>query len=364
MSNQINRQRLTVSEWLLLYIVTTYAPTTRLVSQMTIIKAKEMAWLVPIASCIVYIPLLAVVAVIVKKFQGMSYIDILTSVFGKWAGKAVGTLLLLYLVVLLSMYIRYSTDQLTTTIYIATDYRIFVFIELFAIFFMLRGGIATIARMNKIIFFLLVSQFVLLLIFMAKDMDLQNVTPVHTGGIPGVFDGLSYALCILGYVSFLLIVNDKVILHENFQKEFIRLGIFMITAFTLVIFWTLAIFGHRVTERLNYPFFQAVKGIIIFKGMTGMEALFLSLWLLSEFMIICLYSFCILHLARGIFNIKSELPFLSVFLVFIFLFSQYFCSNTFELQKFSRNISTPGNMVFAVALPFVVYAAGKIRKKI
>jgi hypothetical protein len=69
MSNQINRQRLTVSEWLLLYIVTTYAPTTRLVSQMTIIKAKEMAWLVPIASCIVYIPLLAVVAVIVNQFS-------------------------------------------------------------------------------------------------------------------------------------------------------------------------------------------------------------------------------------------------------------------------------------------------------
>ncbi|HBN82547.1 MAG TPA: hypothetical protein DDZ89_01755 [Clostridiales bacterium] len=364
MSNQIGKQRLTVSEWLLMYAVITYAPTTRALTQMTITNAKEMAWMVPVASCIVYVPLMAIIVSIVKKFQGKSFIDIMSACFGKTVSKILGVIIMVYLLVLLAMYIRYSTDQLTSTVYIGTDYRIFVFLELFAIFFMLRGGIATIGRMNKIVFFLLIIQFLLLLVFLVKELDINNVTPVHIGGIPNVLRSTLDVLSISGYVTFLLIFNDKVVIYDKFKKGFVRIGIFMITALTLIVFWTLSIFGWRIVEHLNYPFFQVVKGIIIFKGMTGMEALFLSLWLLSEFMIICFFSYCILHLAKGVFNIKSELPFISVFLVFMFLFTQYFCSNTLELQTFSRSIAFPTNIIITIVLPFMLFVVGKIRKKI
>lgn len=364
MNSNLTQQRLTVSEWLLLYVVITYAPTTRLVTQMTIIGAREMAWLVPLASCIVYAPFIAVLAGIVKKFQGKSYVDIMSSVFGKVIAKILGSVLIVHLTGLLALYIRYSTDQLTSTIYVGADYRIFLFIELFIVYFMLRGGIATIGRMNKMVFFLLILQFILLLIFLIKDMDLNNVTPIYRSGIPNVLKSTVYMLTITGYMSFLLVFNDRVTIYDGFRKEFIRTGIFMVTATTFIVFWTLAIFGWRIVENLNYPFFQAVKGIIIFKGMTGLESLFLSFWLLSEFANICFFSYCILHLIRGVFNIKSELPLVSVFLVFMFFFTQYFCSNTFELQTYSRKIIVPLNIILEVGLPFIIFFVGKIRKKI
>lgn len=364
MSDQIGKQRLTVSEWLLLYVVITYAPTTRIVTQMTVSRAKEMAWLTPVVSSFVYVPLLFVIYWLAKKFQGLSLIDIMSVCFGKAIGKLLGTVLMLYMTAMLALYIRYSADQLTSTIYVGTDYRIFVFIELLAVFFMLKGGIATIGRMNKIIFYLLVSQFTLLLIFLVKDIDINNVTPVYMGGVPSVLKSTVDVLSISGYVTYLMIFNDKVLLHDQFKKNFLHVGLFMITAITLIIFWTLSIFGWMIVENLNYPFFQVVKGIVIFKGMTGMEALFLSLWLLSEFMILCFFSYCILHLSRGIFNIRSELPFISVFLVFIFFFTQYFSSDALELQTFSRTVSIPVNIGMTIVLPFALWITGKIRKKI
>ena len=362
MSDYLRKQRLTLSECILLYIVFTYAPTTRLITQLTIETAHEAAWLIPLISCIIYVPLIAVVVTLMKKFEGRSYADIMSNVFGNPLAKVITIVLTVYLILLMALYIRYSTDQLTSTIYTGTDYRIFLFFGILSIFIILRSGIAVVGRMNKIVFVLLLVQFLLLLVLLLNDIKIENVTPIYVRDFSQFFTGSFYVTAIMGYVSFLLIFNDKIILHDKINREFIRAGIFLITASTLIIFWTLAIFGWNVTEKLNYPFFQAIKGVIVLNKVTGMEALFMSFWLLAEFINISFFCYCILHLLRGILKIKDELPLFSVFLIFMFFFSQIFSSNIVELQTFSRQIAVPVNNILAVGLPFAVYLTAKARK--
>jgi hypothetical protein len=67
---------------------------------------------------------------------------------------------------------------------------------------------------------------------------------------------------------------------------------------------------------------------------------------------------------KGIFNLNSETPLLTPLLGFAFFFAVYFSSDIFQITLFSANIVPYLNLSIGVALPFLLFGVGKIRKKI
>ena len=360
--NKLKTKKITLSQALLLYIVMVYTPIIRFVTKGTINMAHQSAWLTYIASLVFFVPLLFVLYKITKKFEGQSFHDILCRILGKPAGKTIAVVYLVWLMILLSLYIRYAIEKLVSSTYVGTDMTIISFFAVILIGIVLRYGIKVLARMNKVIFALGIVQLIIILVFLFPNISFENLTPITLPDIGPIFESSIYVMTISVYITFIFIFNDQIEYGEKPFRKFSFATIFLFAMTTLILIATIGMFGWELAGKLTFPFLSAVRNIEIFDLSAGFESLFISIWMLAEFITMSVFVYCIVRLIKNIFHLDSQTPALTAVVGFGFFFSIFICNTIFELVQFSESVAVVGNLVLGFAVPLAVFIIGKARK--
>jgi len=360
--NTTSNNKIPLLNALLIFLTAMYTPCIRYFLNEAVGAADQAAWLSYLASLIVFIPLLYVLCRVMQAFEGQSLATIMCRVFGKFAGKAVAIALMLWLFVLLSLYIKYSGETLVTTVYVGTDIRFIMFLAVALTALFLRFGLPVISRMNTIIFAVAVLQYVIILVLLFINFDPRNVTPISTEDVGPVINSTIYPLTLSVYITFIFIFNDQIRFGNRYTGKFVFAATFLTSANTGTVLAVLGIFGANLINKLKFPFHSAVENIAVLSGNTGIESLFISIWMMIESMLILIFAYMVIRLLREICGLKRQVPLLTAVMGLAYAFAIYLCSDVFELLDFSKYVVPWFNLTFGLGIPFALFIVAKARK--
>lgn len=357
-----DKGKISITQVFLLFLTFVYSATMRAIPAYAIKEAKQAAWLTPVVGLLVFVLLYFIIKSFVTKFPDQSFGDIVCKIMGKPIGKIIIVIYILWFLLLLGLYLRYFDERLLSSIYPNADLKIFIAIFLIVIGIVIRSGIVAIARMNKIIFAVLLVQFLLILIFMLNQIKTEHITPISQLDIVPVLHGSVGVAGIWVYFFFLFTMSDKIHITNKFNKGVLFSTIFLFAATIGVLILILGVFGANTAMQLPLPLLTAVKNIS--KEYTGLESLFLAIWTLADFITVGVFIYLTLRFIKSLFGLKNPMPLISILVIFIFFLAQFITNEVFELQALSSKIVLPFNIIIGLCVPIVIFLIGKVRKKL
>ena len=361
------KQKITLIGAVIILACMTYSPNIRYITNMAAKYAHQAAWLVPAASLVLFVPLYYVLYKLARGFEGQSLHDMTNKVFGKIAGKIICTILLLWLMILLGLYTKYSGEKLVSTVYVGTDIRILLFLLVVLVGIILRSGLKTFSRMNKFIFVFALAQFLFLCISMiATNFSFDNITPISASDIVPIARSIPYPISIWVYFTLFLIFNDQIQLDKRSPLVMSSAVAFIVIVNTILLFSVVGTLGWELTDKIAFPFLKATENIQLGSagGAGGFEAFFISIWMILEFVIVFFFVYTIVRLIRDIFRLNRPTPVLTAVLGFGYFFAIYICNDSYELFKFSEYIVPPVNLTLGLVMPVLLFITAKVRKLI
>lgn len=356
--------KISIRQAMLLFISLFYSPAVRFLVNFTAKNAKQASWLAPIISFALLILFFMMMQNIYKKHNDKSLSEIICSIAGKFFGKILLVIFLLWILMYDALYVRYYSERFTSSIYPNVSMNIFIGVMLIFVAIVLYSGIQTAARMNEIIFAVITATFFLLVLLVIVKIDVKKVTPVSYLDIFPIFKASIGVTGLWAYALIIFFFSDKINNKEKIQKIGFQVSWFLLIVATVLIVSTIGTLGYTVVERLPLPFLVAVKQISVFNTLEKIESIVVTVWVLSDFIVIYVFSYAALSIIKHVFYLSDYKPLIPIFLLMLYLLTLLISKNLFELQNFSEKVAVNLNVIITYILFPIIFLIGKIRKKI
>ena len=148
----------------------------------------------------------------------------------------------------------------------------------------------------------------------------------------------------------------------------------------LLLFWLntdiIGAFGHELTTRLSQPFFALVRNLVFFRSLERVEALVVSLWIFSDFILISLCLHAAQHAFRLVLGCQSEYRGERIlelghgrWVIWLcglgaILSGCFMAGEPETLEFWSRQLIPGINLSVALILLAGIYIIGRLRKRI
>ncbi|NLO37908.1 MAG: GerAB/ArcD/ProY family transporter [Ruminiclostridium sp.] len=347
-----------------MFMITIFSPAVRLVPSYCAQRANQAAWLSPLPAIALFSLLVLVWQSIYKKQGDKTMMDIYCDITGKIPGVILTVFYLIWLILLIALYVQYSSFKFVVSVYPNMSVSIFSISLLAGIAYTLRCGLTTLARLGEIVHPALVGVFIVLVILMLPNLKQDMLMPISYRSILPVLEGSVSIIGLVSYFSFVFILGDRINNKQAIRKTGLQTAVFFVIVFTVLIAITIGTFSSSVVARTQLPFLIAVKQISLFNTLEKIESIVVAIWVASDFVLISLFSLCALHIMKLLFNLSNTKHLISIFLVMIYIISAFFSDNLFELQKLSEILFLPGNILMGFIIPIFIFVIGKIRKKV
>ena len=357
-------KKISIRQAILILLTLTYTPTIRLIPAYAAQKAKQAAWLSPIVTFILLLLLVQIWQAIYKKYTNDSLMEIYRDIAGPVAGTVILVAYLIWMTVLGALYVRYFAMRLVGAIYANIDISIFIISMLAVVIYTLNFSLPTLARFNEVAFPFLAFVFCLLFIMMIPNFRTDFLTPVTARCILPVIRASVAPTGIVAYFSFLFIFGDRINNKENIGKSGLWMAVFFALMQISIIVSILCTFSYRIAQRTQLPYLTAVKQISLFDIFEKVESIVVSIWVLSDFMIICFFIICSLSILKSFFRLSDTRPLVSIYVVFTYILCMLLANNAFEMEKFSEELALLVNIILGFVIPALMFVIGKIRKKV
>lgn len=202
--------------------------------------SKQDAWIAVGIATFFGMGLIRFYVYLLKQLPGKNLFEIFTFCFGKWLGKVISFLYILYFIYIAARVLRDFCELITTVIFENTPIEIIAITMMIAISYMLYLGLEVFGRTSEV-FIPYVFTFIIFIgvaILFSGEMEFKNVQPILAEGFgpivkhifPGLltfpFGELITFMCIIPYVSntkkvgkvsiFAVLVSGLVIMYKRF----------------------------------------------------------------------------------------------------------------------------------------------------
>lgn len=336
-----------------------FSPAVRLFSSYVSSKGNQSGWMGPLIAGAVTAGFVFVLWLWVKTER--NYMEQLQYSLGTVGSKIIMVLYLLWGTGLVALHLRYYAERMVSTVYSELNMDIFILAMAGLCVYTLAKGLTTLGRMSEIILPIILTVSAALLILLTKNIEIQSLLPVaDTRSI------LHVSFCNLasfGYVTFLLFFTDNIHNTQHFRKNSI-ISITVITAFSVWMFVSvIGSFGPYLIEKLSYPFLTVVKQISIGEFIQHIEAFIITLWILSDFMIIAFIGAAMLKVLGALIGTKDTKEFILPYFALCAALVPTIGKNSHEMEYLSENIFIPLNILLLFLIPVVILIVGKMKDK-
>lgn len=357
------KDKISVRQLLFVFTVIVSSPATRFLPKYAAAKAAQAGWVSPVMSIVPLILLILIIDSILKKFEGQSMSEVINILLGKYLGKLVLVIYLLWTVLLSALYMRYYVERLTSSIYPHINNNVLLILTLIPIAYMLRSGFTVIARISEILLPFIGAMLVMLSIFLLYKIRVDNVLPIYFNDVVPIVKASYSSTGILGYLFLLFFLSDKVVNMKSFKTFGYITTYVNISSLMLVIFITNGVLGSSVAQRAPMPVLAAVKQVSILDTIENIEAIIIAIWIFADFTLISTFFVVTLNLIKSIFKLSNTKPLINIFAVLLYFLSMGISSNKFELEKFSNILFIPVSLLLGYGFPIILFALSMFKKR-
>jgi len=355
------KEKVSTYQIMLLFIMITLSPAIRLFPTLTVKEAKQAAWLTPAVSAAAMIVLVLIVQSFFINPDNLNLSDIYMKVLGRIPGWIIIFVHLIYIVFLTGLYVRYYAERITSSIMPETRLEFFIFVMMCLVFYVLRGGLVPFVRTVEFLYYVFVLVLLVTGLLTLPSVELTNFLPISYLDIIPVLESTHVILSIWSYFIFIFFFADKVNDREHIKKLGTRAVIGAMVLATWIIFATLGVLGQSLTARTSLPYLLSVKQISVLGMLERLESVTVALWVAADFVIITFMSYVTICIIKSLFNFTSTKTLSSPLVLLLFVISLALARNRFELEKATRVLFIPLNLILGFGIPVLVFIIGKMR---
>ena len=356
--------KISVRQLIILFIISTLSPAIRLFPQICSKYGGIAGWLAPLLSMVA---MFVIFAVLDGFFKNKKFVDlnaVFEAVLGKAAGKALAVFFLLYIVILYLLYIRYYAERLLSSMFPNTNIRFFLFAMMLLIFIASKGKIETLARFGEFTLVMFTVVMVVFFVFLAPTVKLGNLLPITYYNLWPAAKATYPILAIWGYFVLLFFMGDSVFDTDQLGKYKKQCIYFLAAMTTVMMITVVGSLGYKTAMRMPLPFFNATKVINVMQSFDRLEPVLLSVWIVSDFIIIMIFASIIMNITKKLLGASEAKYFAAPVALMGYAGGLYIATNRFEMEVFSEYVALPANCIISFVVPILVLCIGKARKRL
>ena len=300
-------KKITILEFLILIYFAIRSSLTGISGMLLASSAGESAWISLILGVILGIVPLLLFFYIASYKPDLNIFEKNKKLCGKFGN--VINILLIGVVFLFCLVIFYDLSNFIYSQFLNKTPPLFIaLLFAIAIIYTLNKGLNTMSRSFVILFFICITLYLVSVLGIIPQFELDNLKPLYKNNILGILKG---ALYYIGYnilPIFLLTVIPKNKI-ENPEKVFKYVSlIYLITAIIelLVFFLIIGTLGLQLVMLYQYPEFHILKKISYFTFIDRLESTLALQWIINFYCFITLGSYFITTGIKETFKIKNK----------------------------------------------------------
>ncbi|OQB14324.1 MAG: Spore germination protein [Firmicutes bacterium ADurb.Bin193] len=359
-----SQDKITIRQSMFVLTTIVFSPSVRFFPNYTARIAKQASWLAPFVAALIMLPMLFISVSIAKKYKDASFITVMDDICTKAVSRVITFLYILWLTLILALYVRYYAERLLTTILPNVDMLVFIIPMLILSAVVARKNAVVLARMSEIILPVITVFFVLCVIGVLPEVKIKNLTPIsYLDALPVLYSSLGI-IAIWSYMPFIFHFSSIISGKESIKK----IGLQTLIAILFISFFSIAtavgVLGDSIIRLIPIPFFAVIKQLSLFDSIERIEAFIVSVWLLSDFVLITFFTIIALDIMKNMFKLTDPKPLAGIYTVIVFFISLYLVRSEFELKELSDTVIVYLNIAFGVIIPALIFIVGKVRKKL
>lgn len=327
--------------------------------------AKQDGWLVGLISLIIGVCLILFIYYPLSRLSPKkTFVEYSEEILGKWLGKILVSIFILYSFYYAALSLRYTGDFTTSQILPRTPPMVIYILFAIIIVMGVSLGIETLARSFELFYIPLILVLLLITFCLLPVSDIRNLQPICEDGLRTILRG-SLTFVSLPFVEliFFLMIVPFVHPQEKVKRAWVIgtiLGGLFIIAFTAV---NILVLGVNITAETLYPGWKIGKRVSIGEFFQKIE---ITINMIAYFDLYCRIVFCFYCAHAGLiqlFRIKNPRALVLPLGILLVLVTKLVSTDTSYL--FHLNRYRPFLDFFCAFLPaLLLLVVGTIKKKI
>ncbi|ODA40002.1 Spore germination protein GerKB [Desulfosporosinus sp. BG] len=292
-----------------------------LASNVTLASGRD-GWMVVLPGFAVGVPYGLMVLSLSAQYPRKNLLQISETLFGRWIGKIIGCIYILIVGYFGGLLLAQLGNGFQRSIMPLMPLWVFYVGGLLLVLYLASSGIEVLARFSEVLFPVILIALVLNVALAIPRIEQGELLPILSEGLKPLFPGvltvmpfsMSYCLISAGIVAFL----------PTGEQEFAQLktgvwrAVFLVGIVdTLVALIQILVFGPAETIRLSYGLLVLGKIVEISRTVSGIESLFMGVWLGAWVIKISGFFFATVWGIETVFNLKGMKWKLAVGTVFL-----------------------------------------------
>ncbi|MFC5405272.1 GerAB/ArcD/ProY family transporter [Cohnella soli] len=346
----------------ILTFMMTVGPTILVAPALMASIVRQDGWIATI--CAICLQLLSVLlyAALGDRYPDHSIVEYIEIILGKWTGKAIALLYVLFCILTVGYIVRFFGDFMAVQVMPETP--IFAVLVLFMVTVVVAVhlGLEVFARAAEVFFPYICALFVVLVVFSIPKADLSSLQPVLESGIKPMF---------LASINFFSLQETVILLalyprvnqvgkSRNAMIMGVLAGGVVLILTTLMV---LLVLGADMTARNIYPSYRLAQMISIGKFLQRVEAILAIIWFMTIFfkVVICFYA-AVTGLSKTI-GLREYKPFALPLGVISVILAMVVYDNSVKEADLIQNIWPGYALTFLLVVPLILLAVDFMRKK-
>lgn len=326
-------------------------------------NAGQDGWISVLVAGLVGVVVVLIVTVVGLKYPKLTLIEYSEIILGKWPGKIVGLIFIVFYLHMTSIIIREVSSTVSAYIMTGSSLEVITIILFVISAYTVKKGLEVIARLNIIILMITFISMFICLALLIKDMNIELLTPVLSKGfVPVIKDSISVSGWFGEVVSIAFLIP-----FINKPKETRICSIIGVlwasVTLSFLVALVIMVFGAKLPSILTAPTLEAVRIINVSDYIQRAEIIFLIPWILSNIIKICFFY----YITVLIISKWSKLENMSIVVLpvglFIFPMSLALFRNSISLIQFLDKIWGVYSLPIELGIPVLLLIIGAIRRK-
>ncbi|MBD0382868.1 GerAB/ArcD/ProY family transporter [Paenibacillus sedimenti] len=326
-------------------------------------ESKQDAWISSAGGLLIGLCFVLLYRKLGELYPGVTLAEYAQKFLGSWVGKAVAFLFFVYAFLLGSMIVRSLGVFMASTMMPETPIEWIMGMFLFAAAIGVRNGLENMGRTADIFFLLAMPLFILFVVSVIPQIELDNLQPVLGKGIRPVLRGV-YQQLGFPYMSLFLFLMILPFVNKNHEagKAFAQGTLIGGSCLLIVTALCILVMGSDGTANELYPGYELARTIEI-DIFQHVEAIMALIWFISIYFqeVVCCYA-AVLILAQT-FNLTDQRPLVFPVAFMLLPSALIIAPNVSILIEFTVKTWTAFSLTFGLFIPFILLVAAFVRRR-
>ncbi|MFL6562592.1 MAG: GerAB/ArcD/ProY family transporter, partial [Bacillus sp. (in: firmicutes)] len=231
-------------------------------------------------------------------------------IIGKWLGRLIGLLYIVYFIYLAARVLRDFGELLTTTIYNSTPLFVINSLMIITIIYGIHKGFEVLARVGELFFIIIYMTAILgmLLITFSGLIHLSNLKPILENGLTPVIKTFLRQTITFPFGEMVVFTMLLPFLNDKKKAKYVCVGGMLIAGINITItaVVNISVLGVDIFQRSTFPLLNTIGRIQIADFIERLDVLFMLYLIVGGFFKIAIFYYAAVAGAADIFQFKNQ----------------------------------------------------------